>query len=483
MSRLVKNTFIYTLGNIIPQAVNFLLLPIYTRFLSPNDYGIVSSMTILITILAIVFTLCLERSIFRLYFDYKDEQGKRDYLGTIVVSIIINSLICMLLIFAFRNIFGKIFSAIPFYPFYVYAVLTCFFMVIGYPPMIVFQVKEKAGSFIALVLSKFFLMVLLNIWFVCFLRAGAAGQLQAGLLANLFFLPVNLYIVARVINFHFAFDILKNSLAFSLPMVPSLVTAWILDMSNQVFIAKYLSMADVGIYSLGLKMALVGLIVVSGFDSAYSPYFFRLANEDDQANSKVTLQKVNNKYAMMLLLLAFSIAFFSREAVILMGPKYARSYVITRIVAFAYLFSGLGGLASRSILQEKRVIENMFISIGSAALSIILNIMLIPRIGIYGAALSSLLTFIVGFVIQYQYSRYCYFIPLNFRRLGAYLLTAVVILVVYHFYIEQFLWQSIASKFIIFSLIIWFYAVRVIGIKNLASMNLNRFIFDSAEKG
>jgi len=91
MNKLVKNTAVYSIGQILPQAVGFILLPIYTHFITPADYGIVSSMAVLQTILAIFFTLCLERSIVRLYWDYKTENDKKDFFGTITISIAVFS--------------------------------------------------------------------------------------------------------------------------------------------------------------------------------------------------------------------------------------------------------------------------------------------------------------------------------------------------------------------------------------------------------
>ena len=120
-SKIIKNTSLYTLGNILPQAAGFILLPIYTRYLTPADYGIVSSMQVLSTILAVFFTLAIDRSIFRLYFDYKIEKAKRDYLGTITISLFFISISVLLLLFIFRGIVGQIFKSIELYPCYFYA--------------------------------------------------------------------------------------------------------------------------------------------------------------------------------------------------------------------------------------------------------------------------------------------------------------------------------------------------------------------------
>ena len=126
MNKLVKSTSIYSLGQILPQAASFILLPIYTRYLAPADYGIVSSMAVLQTILVIFFTLCLDRYVFRLYWDYKTENDKKDFFGTITISIAVLSSIILLLLFIFNRYISLIYKEIDFFPFYVYAILSSF---------------------------------------------------------------------------------------------------------------------------------------------------------------------------------------------------------------------------------------------------------------------------------------------------------------------------------------------------------------------
>lgn len=81
MSQLLKNTAYYTIGNFTSKAVNFLLLPLYTSYLTPDEYGIVNSMEVFSNILLIFFTLGLERAIYRLYHDFKTTKGQKDFLG------------------------------------------------------------------------------------------------------------------------------------------------------------------------------------------------------------------------------------------------------------------------------------------------------------------------------------------------------------------------------------------------------------------
>lgn len=450
MSKIVKNTSIYTIGNILPQAIGFLLLPIFTRYLTPEDYGIVASMGVLSAILATLYTLCLQRSIPRLFFDYKDEQGQRDFLGTIFISSVSIAVVVLCLVFIFKGFIEKIYKTIDFYPFYVYAIFTCFFSIFSHIPRIYLQVKEKARDFVVLSLAPFILGTGLALWFVCILKQGAEGRLRASLIGASIFLPIYLVLNLRIINLRFNFGIFKESLSFSLPFIPTIVSAWILNLSDRIFIERYFDLHEVGIYSLGYGLAMISLIVAGGFQTAYSPVFYRLATWEEPEKAKSILKKWNNTYAVAFLLLTFFIALFSKEVVFfLMDERYVRAYEIVRIIAFSNFFVGISGIASFSIMQLKRSKQNMYIALGMALLNICLNFVLIPPFALYGAAVATLLSFITGYVVLYWYSKRCYFIPLNWGKLSFYISFVTLVILTYHFWIEKNMYVSLISKVIL----------------------------------
>ena len=418
MSKIIKNTSIYAIGNILPQAAGFFLLPIYTRYLTPADYGIVSSMQVLNTILAVVFTLAIERSVYRLYWDYKTEKEKKDYLGSIVLALSVIATIVLALLFLFKGFVGLIYKSIPFYPFYVYAIVTAYFSVFGLVPKIYLQLKQKAGSFVILSIIQFVANTAFVLWFVVGLKTGAEGMLKGQVLGYGIMFPVFLFIGFKIINFTVNLSILKESLKFSLPMIPALLSAWVLNLSDRIFIERYFSLADVGIYSLGYKIAGLVLILASAFNVAYEPVFYKLANSDDQIAAKKQLFSYNNMYAMGVLLICFLVSLFSKEAiVILLDARYADAYKIVPIIALAYFVSLVGGLMNRSIYQEKKTVAMMLIMVSGALLNIALNFLLVPTLGAYGAAYATVLSYTGMFTVEYWYAKKCYFIDYDWNKI------------------------------------------------------------------
>jgi O-antigen/teichoic acid export membrane protein len=292
--------------------------------------------------------------------------------------------------------------------------MTSFLSVYAILPKIYYQINEKAGKFITLSLLQFVSNTGFVIWFVVGIKASAEGWLKGLMLGNLITLPVFVYVMAKAINFKFNFEYLKSSLKYSLPMIPSLLSAWILNLSDRVFIERYFSLSEVGIYSLGYKIAGLVLIVTGAFNLAYNPVFFKLANSDDQINAKKKLSQYNTTYILVLLTIVFFISFFAKEVLqLFFNPAYFEAYKIVYLISLAYLISQVAGLFNLSIYQEKKTTVIMFIVLGSAGVNILLNFLLIPVYGIYGAAYATILSFLVFSGVKYFYAKKYYYIQIK----------------------------------------------------------------------
>lgn len=420
MNKLVKNISIYSIGQILPKAAGFILLPIYTRYLAPSDYGIVASMAVLQTILAVFFTLCLERSVMRLYWDYKTEDEKKDFFGTITISIAVISSIILSLLFFFDRYVGLIYKSIDFYPFYAYAILSCFLGVFSLVPKKYLMLKEKPGLFITLSLIQFIFTAIFILWFVIVKQEGAIGYLKGVLFSRLITLPIFILISLKTSHLKFKYSIFRSGVSFSIPIIPAIMTAWVLNLSDRVFIERYFTFADVGVYSLGYNIAGLVVLFAGSFGLAYGPVFFKLANSDNQEIARKSLSKYNHIYLIMVIFICFIISFFSKEGTFLLfDEKYRDVCLFIPLISFSYLFSLARGITSRFFQQSKKMKENMYIAISAAIMNIILNFLLIPRFGVFGAAYATIISMAILFFISYLFTKkYCYFIPFEWRKLA-----------------------------------------------------------------
>ena len=445
MFKLLRNTSLYTIGNILPKVASFFLLPLYTRYLTPEDYGIVNSMNVLMTILTVFFTMAIDRAIYRLYYDYKTEKGKKDFLGSVFITLILNAFIMLIITLLGKNILGKVFSSIPFYPYYVYIIGTVFFTTFGIIPKTYFQVQQKAGTFIIISLAEFVISTGLIIYFIVFAGKGASGMLLAGLIKSLILLPLFLFVIYKITNFTFKPKIMKESLSYSMPLVPALLSAWILNLSDRIFIERYFSLKDVGLYGLSYRMAEILMVFIAGFYKAYNPIFYQIANQENQIEAKEKLFKYNKIYLIILIYFALGISLFSKEFILLLDAKYISAYKLVPLIMIGILFSQAGGLLNLTIYQQKKTKQIMFLILTAGFLNIGLNWLLVPRYGSTGAALATTITFISFYIIKYFYSKKCYFIPVAKRELGFYLVFFLLTITIFSF-INFNLWISILLK-------------------------------------
>lgn len=469
MSKIFKNTTIYTLGNILPQAAGFFLLPLYTKYLNPSDYGIVSSMQILSALLTVILTLAVDRSVHRLYFDFKTDKGKRDFLGTLTITLSFVSILVLIILFLCKNWVAQLYKSIDFYPFYVYAILTAFFSVFSLIPKTFYQVNEEAGKFVVISLGQFLLSTGLTLWFIVIEGTGAEGMLKGTMLANIGMLPLFIFISYKTINFTVKPLLLRESLSFSLPMVPALISAWVLNLSDRVFIERYLDLHQLGIYSTGYKIAGLILLITGALNSAYGPVFYKLANSEDQKKAREKLYNFNNSYIVVITVVVFLIIYFSKEMVtFFLDPQYLDAYKIIPIIGFGYFASQISGLFNMMIYQQKKTKQLLLISLTGAGFNILFNFMLIPNFGIHGAAYATALSFLLILLSTWFLAKKSYYIPVNWFNAIKLFIVLIFIFVITPVIVTEHKYLSITVKAIIcMTLVFYTYTKNVKVIKLL----------------
>lgn len=394
---ILKNTTLYTIGNVLPSVLSFVLLPFYTHYLNPSSYGIIQSMELLKSFLVIFMSLGLRNAINRLSFEYTEEQKKYFY-GTILITISISSLILVISnIFIISDKLNMIFESIPFYPFYVYTIIISAIQAFSFLPLAYFVVEQKVNHFIFFSVGQFLVDALLKIYFISFRHMGVEGYLLSTLISLSFFIPSYLIVMRKDVKLKFNFQYFKDSISYSLPLIPVSLSSLIMNLSDRVFIERYFHLHELGIYSMGYKIAGVILILTSAFRLAYDPIYFRVMktknNNLEFEKNKLKIKSYNTLYALMIILVGLLIILYSREVVVLLlDDKYYQSYLIIPIITISYIVGKIGEIDNLTIYQAKKTKLMMNIILSSALLNIILNFLFIRSYGMYGAAVATLIS-------------------------------------------------------------------------------------------
>lgn len=409
---ILKNTVIYTMGNVVPKVIGFLLIPLYSHILTPDEYGIIGGLAGLTSILAVVMTLALDRSIFRLYWEHKTPDARRRYLGTISVALtVVAASSTLLLIFPLRPIVARAFPDIPFFPYYGYCIVTAAVHTAGLVPRCHLQINKKAGPYVLLTATEAVLNTSMIALFVAVLRRGATGYFEALFLVSLLYLPVYVWMTARIARRCFDWRVFVASARFSMPMIPSLISVWLTHSANRMILVRYASQADLGVFSMANQLAGIVKILSQAFLMSYTPIFYELATRDGTGAIPV-LRKYNNAFLQSLGVLACFAATATFVAFDwIFDARYAYARTLLPLMVVTVWVDLAGGITTPCVYQHKRSDIIMRIQLVLVVVNVALNFLLMPSFGAAGAVYAGLATAAVSTAISYNVSRRFFFVP------------------------------------------------------------------------
>jgi O-antigen/teichoic acid export membrane protein len=415
---IVSQSSVYGIGNILIQGLNFLLIPIFTRFLSTSDYGILSIISTYSSILAIILKLGLDAALTRHHYDFIDDDNLRKrYYGTIWLFLTSTAFIITLLInWNGVRLFAIIFREIPYDPYGRLATWLAFAGTAATIPLILFRVREKPLYYISISIINFVLSTSLVVFFVAIFHRGASGSIQGQLIAEcILFIPLT-YITLRNVKLNFNWDQLKSSLAFGLPLIPHQLSGWALNMSDRVLLERFVSLDQLGIYDLGYKFGMILDIILQSFNFGWSPLFFRMASTEK--NAPDTIGKLITYYAFGVYLLGLGVSLLSSDVIrIISKPSYFPAGQVVSVVVLGFIMHGFYFMSVNQLFFAKQTKWLPVYSGLSAGLNILLNLVMIPRFGIMAAAWNTVIGYALLFILVYRESKKVFYVPLEGRRL------------------------------------------------------------------
>jgi O-antigen/teichoic acid export membrane protein len=409
VARLIKNSFGFSLGTLLPMGMGIFLIPLYTRFFSTSDYGILSLVLVVESILALFFSLSLQGAVMRFFVDYEGEE-RRSYLGSVGIFLIIYSFSLALILTLFgKPLFGLIFKsgAVKFNPFLLLKIWTIFCATGAVIPMALFRIRERAFTYSLIQVSSFLLSVGFIIYFVAYLKKGILGVIEGGFYAALIMFVVYSFILFRSININLSLKKIKRSLKFSMPIIPHSISGFILRFFDRFMLERFLTLSDVGLYALGYKFGIIMKIIINSFNSAWLPFFYKTAAET--ANAKQIFARLITFWAGAVVLVALIISLFSREILMLIAtPQFYNAYKVAPVLVVAYLFRGFYLFPINGLFFAKKTKFVPVVTGIAALVDIILLPLFIARFGMMGAAFATATAFFVSFLAAYYFCQKYY---------------------------------------------------------------------------
>lgn len=404
MSKLAKNTAIYAIGDIIPKLLNLITFPIMTSNLSTGDFGIINYINSIEAFLTILTFLGLKTYYLVYYYKMPNEEERKKLLGNLTLFILgFNLLLTVILTLIGQPLFKSLGSGdVGFFPFIFVGVLTNFFSILSVLPSALYRVRENPLPLTIINAVKGFLIMVLTWWWVV-REPSAITVLNIKLIVSVVFGIFFLYITFKNSILKFNWKQLKKALAFSLPLVPGDVAYYLSSMSDRILIERYLSVEVLGIYSVAATLA--GMLNILGYGAykAFEPYFFKTYGHPTFVNS---FEKVRDILLYILLILALCLTAFSKEFVkIFAKPEYGEAYIYVLPLTLGVVINTLSIMYATVLTAQSRTKICAAISILCAVVSVVLNILLLPRIGVWSSAIATIVINLLTYMLAKYISK------------------------------------------------------------------------------
>jgi O-antigen/teichoic acid export membrane protein len=230
---------------------------------------------------------------------------------------------------------------------------------------------------------------------------GARGYLLGALLANAVFVGAYFVIMARRVSFVVRRDVVAAALVYSLPLIPHAAASWILDLSDRALLTRFVSLADVGRYTLGYQLGGAISIVVAAFNMEWTPFVFRKLSQPDTDLAR--LARLATYYWYVLVFVGLGIALFAGVAVYyFIAPSYRSAVSIIPLATVSGVLNGAYIIPVTFLFWQKATTRIPMITLVSALVNVGMNLLLIPRVGMIGAAWATAVAYVVMVVLCWR---------------------------------------------------------------------------------
>lgn len=468
LKSLSKDTLIYGTSTILGRFLNFLFVPIYTNLFLPAEFGIVANIYAYIAILNVFLTIGLESGYFKfastLEVGTDKENFSHPYLG-----ILFNSLMLSGILFAFSSGFTSVFQIdLSRGILLKYTALILFFDAVTIVPFAYLRLQHKPMKFAAIRLVNIVATVIFNLLFIVVLKKGIEYVFISNVIASGLTFILLMPIVFKNIKLSFNKALVKELLKFSLPYIPAGISSNIIQVVNRPILTALTNDYTVGVFQANYRLGIFMMLFVSMFEFAWRPFFLQNAKEP---NAKEIYAKVMTLFLVIASVIFIFLTLFIDNIVAiplphkgyLVGKAYWGGLSIVPLILLSYVFYGIYINLMAGIYIEKKTKYLPYITGGAALINVAANFILIPILGMMGAAITTLLSYITMAVGIYFASQKYYKIHYEYTKI-LFIFVLLAATIISYFFLKYF--DYLLLKIAIFIIITSFiFVLKIVDIK------------------
>lgn len=411
-SKLVGNTAIYALANVLNGAIPFLLLPILTRVFTPEEYGLVTLISAVIAIMGAFTGLSVHGAVSVKYFDKEIDHPK--FVGaSLMVLAGSTCAVLVFLLFAGDKLSGWI--HLPKQWLIIAAIASAAQFVINIR-LTMWQVQEKAMRYGFFQVTQTFFNLTLSLALVFWVLMGWEGRAWGIVLAIIIF--GSLAIVSlhkeKLVHWQGNKQYAKAAMRFGVPLIPHVLGGLIIAIADRFIIAKLLGSGSVGIFTVSVQLAMVMTFLVDAFLKSYSPYLFKELGSASEINKKNIVKTTYMIFVVFFIFSTLYIYFIESVLGVLVGEKFTPSIAYIPWLVYSAMFSGMYYLVGLYIVYagKTHVLSIVTVCVGLFHFALLYYMVSIE--GLLGAAKVTAASSVLMFVLTWIFSAHVF--PMNWVR-------------------------------------------------------------------
>jgi O-antigen/teichoic acid export membrane protein len=412
-----RHTLVYTSGIIIGKIASFVMLPVYTRYLTPADYGVLELLGMTIDVIGMITGIGLVAGVFKFYSAEADTHEKNAFISTAAVSVVILAAVTSVIGSALAPELSNLIFGATANSFYLRLYFLLYFLQnFEYVPLLLMRAKNRSVLFVVVNAAKLVATLSLNILFVVYLRMGIEGVLASSIVTSATMTVGLTFYLVRQVGIRFSIDKFRKMLRFGSPMVLWSVATFILVFSDRFFLNHYTDTSTVGIYSLAYKFAfLLSALAVVPFQTVWDVQRFEVAKRPD---ALAIYARVFFYLNLLLGGVGVILSLFVRDVLSVMSdPAFLPAYRLVPLLVAAQIVFTWTAYWNLGLYISGNTRAMAIGAVVLVPVTLILNYVLISRFGIYGAAWATLAAYGFRFWWIYYFAQHDYRIPYQWTAL------------------------------------------------------------------
>ena len=467
IKELTKDTAIYGISTIVGRTLGFLLVPFYTNVFPTGEFGIQANIYAYIAFINILFIYGMDAA----YMKFASTAGadeKKKVFSTTYYLLTSTTIVLGLLLYFLRTPFSSLME-IPEHhlKLFYYLIFIVALDTIAIVPFAKLRLERRAVYYTVIKFLNIIINLVLNFYLILKLKMGIEAIFISNLVASLFSFIALQPETFKSLSLVFDKGIMKKIIVFGIPYLPGALAATIVNVIDRPVVLRMTNAGTLGIYNANYKLGIFMMLFVMMFQYAWQPFFLNNAKEK---NAKEIFAKVLTLFLIITSLIWIVLTLFIDNFAhiqfwhgkTIIGKEYLSGLPIVPIILLGYLFNGIYYNFQAGIyIQEKTKYFPIVTGAGALA-NVIVNILLIPILGIMGAALATLASYMIMAGGLYYYSQKFYPVKYEFGKVFI-ILALIFITGIIYYYLYYYIGINLINKFILlFAFVGSLFALRVI---------------------